>query len=269
MPELPDVEFYGRYLDETSLGREIDGVRVTDARILAGLPAAAFAARLRHRSFTGTRRHGKHLLVRLDDGGWLTLHFGLTGGLKAFTDVAEDPPFDRVRFDFRDGGHLAYINRRMLGRIGLADDADAFIRGEELGPDALDPAFDRRAFRAAVAGSRRDVKSSLMDQSLMAGVGNIYSDEILFQAGIDPAARISELDDAALDRVFASLKTVLEAAIATGAGSERFLDRLPAHFLLPHRNKGAACPRCGTAIATRTFAGRTGYFCPRCQARPR
>ena len=265
MPELPDVELYKRYLDEHTLRQTIERVAVNDARILGDLSAKAFVARLNGNRFEESRRHGKHLLVRLQKAGWLTLHFGMTGNLVHFRDEADDPPYDRVRFDFKGGGHLAYVNRRMLGRVGLADDANEFIQAEELGPDALDPAFDLKAFNHAIEGRRRDVKSVLMDQALMAGIGNIYADEILFQARLHPKTAVTSLGEPQRAELFAQIKAVLEAAIECGAGAEQFLDRLPEGYLLPHRDKGSKCPRCGAAIATLKTGGRTSYFCPRCQ----
>jgi formamidopyrimidine-DNA glycosylase len=266
MPELPDVELYKRYLDEHALRQTVERVAVNDARILDDLSAKAFATRLSGNRFESSRRHGKHLLVRLHKAGWLTLHFGMTGNLVCFENEADDPPYDRVRFDFRGGRHLAYVNRRMLGRVGLADDADAFIQAEDLGPDALDPAFDLAAFTRAIEGRRRDVKSVLMDQALMAGIGNIYADEILFQARLHPKTAVTSLSEPQRAELFAQIKAVLETAIACGAGAEQFLDRLPNDYLLPHRDKGGKCPRCGAAIATLKSGGRTSYFCPRCQA---
>jgi formamidopyrimidine-DNA glycosylase len=268
MPELPDVELYKRYLDEHALRQTIERVAVNDARILGDLPATAFVARLTGNRFEASRRHGKHLLVRLQKNGWLTLHFGMTGNLVYFRDAADDPPYDRVRFDFAGGRHLAYVNRRMLGRVGLADGADAFIRDEELGPDALDPAFDLEAFARAIEGRRRDVKSVLMDQALIAGIGNIYADEILFQARLHPHKLVPSLADRQRTELFRQIEQVLETAIDRGAGAEQFLERLPDDYLLPHRDKGGACPRCGSPIATLKAAGRTSYYCPRCQPAP-
>jgi formamidopyrimidine-DNA glycosylase len=265
MPELPDVELYKRYLDEHALRQRIEHVAVGDARILGELSARAFAATLRSNRFEGSRRHGKHLLVRLERAGWLTLHFGMTGSLAYFRKGEDDPPYDRVRFDFEGGAHLAYVNRRMLGRVGLTEDADAFIRAEGLGPDALDPAFDLAAFSAALSGRRRDVKSVLMDQGLIAGIGNIYADEILFQARLHPKTAMTSLDDRQRAALFKQVKAVLKTAIERGAGAEQFLERLPRHYLLPQRGKGGKCPRCGAAIATLKSGGRTSYFCPRCQ----
>src|ERR687895_1270792 len=127
MPELPDVELYRRCLDECALRRTIQQVVVNDARILRDLPPDAFVSRLTGNRFEESRRHGKHLLVRLMRDGWLTMHFGMTGKLDCFEDEADDPPYDRVRFDVAGGRHLAYVNPRMLGRVGLADHDDAFI----------------------------------------------------------------------------------------------------------------------------------------------
>jgi formamidopyrimidine-DNA glycosylase len=268
VPELPDVELYKRYLDKHALRQTIAQVAVNDARILGDLSARAFVARLKGNRFEDSRRHGKHLLVRLRRPGWLTLHFGMTGDLVHFRDAADDPPYDRVRFDFEGGAHLAYVNRRMLGRVGLTDDADAFIREEGLGPDALDPAFDRAAFAKALEGRRRDLKSVLMDQALIAGIGNIYADEILFQARLHPKIPASALSERQRTELFREIKAVLKTAIDCGAGAEQFLERLPEDYLLPHRDKDGKCPRCGTAIATLKSGGRTSYFCPRCQPAP-
>jgi formamidopyrimidine-DNA glycosylase len=265
MPELPDVELYKRYLDEHALRQRVEGVAVGDARILGDLSARAFVAALGGNRFDGSRRHGKHLLVRLERAGWLTLHFGMTGSLAYFRNGEDDPPYDRVRFDFEGGAHLAYVNRRMLGRVGLTEDANAFIRAEGLGPDALDPGFDLAAFTAALSGRRRDVKSVLMDQGLFAGIGNIYADEILFQARLHPKTPASALSERQRALLFEQIKEVLGTAIESGAGAEQFLERLPDDYLLPQRDKGGKCPRCGTAIATLKSGGRTSYFCPRCQ----
>jgi len=265
MPELPDVELYKHRLDETALHRTIAVVTVSDARILRDLPAAKFAEAVEGRRFEGSLRHGKHLLAKLDKGGWVTLHFGMTGDLVPCGEKSDEPPYTRVRFDFADGGALAYTNRRMLGHVGLTDDAETFLRGEGLGPDALDPAFDRAAFAQALGSGRRSLKSALMDQAAMAGVGNIFADEILFQARLHPETKVAQLTDKQTETLFRQTKAVLETAIACGAGSEQFQGQLPQGFIIPQRKKDGRCPRCGTAIGTLKAGGRTAYFCPNCQ----
>lgn len=265
MPELPDVERYRRMLEDGAMRRRIAKVAVSDKRILVAVTPQALGARLAGAEFVETRRRGKHLLVRLDRGGWLALHFGMSGAVVVVHRDAEPPAYSRVRFEFADGGQLAYVSRRMLGRVSLADDAEAFFREQELGPDALHPALDRRAFVTLLSGTRQGAKAALMNQRLIAGIGNIYADEILFQARLHPKARLDALDDSALARLYEATRGVLEEAIARGAGSEEFLDRLPSGYLLPYRTKGGKCPRCGTPLATLKLGGRTGWYCPRCQ----
>ena len=170
MPELPDVEIFKRRLAKRGLRRKITRVAVIDSRILGTVSAPALKRRLLGRQLVSTRRHGKHLLAKIAGDGWLTLHFGLTGGLQFFKAPASRPPFTRVCLDLARGEHLAYTNKRMIGRVDLAEDARGFIAHEKLGPDALDRRFSLAAFRKAVAGVRRDVKSVLMDQAILAGI---------------------------------------------------------------------------------------------------
>ena len=165
MPELPDVEGFKRVLAKNALRKTIDRVAVNDARILGKLPARTFISRLQDAKLVAARRHGKHLMAKIDRGGWLTLHFGMTGALQFVRNGDDEPPFTRVRLDFAGDGCLAYTNKRMIGRVGLVEDAADFIAAEELGPDALDRRFDLDAFKAAVLGIKRDVKSVLMDQT--------------------------------------------------------------------------------------------------------
>ena len=265
MPELPDVELFRRYLDQTCKGRVIRRVAINDPKMLSGIASDAFAARLEGARILESRRHGKHLLIRLAPAGWITMHFGLTGALRHLQSDEAEPPYSRVRFDFADGHHLAYVNLRRLGAVGLVEDADSFIAAERLAPDALDPQFDFAAFERALSDRKRDVKSVLMDQTAIAGIGNIYSDEILFQAGIHPKARTDRLGLDARRLLFRQLKHVLETAVERGSGAELSPDALPRSFLLPQRKKGGRCPRCGGEVRTAKFSGRTAYYCPHCQ----
>jgi formamidopyrimidine-DNA glycosylase len=189
----------------------------------------------------------------------------MTGALHFVRDPDQQPPFTRVRIDFANDGCLAYSNKRMIGRVGFAKDDADFIVDERLGPDALDPRFDLEAFKTAVLSLKRDVKSVLMDQEIVAGIGNIYSDEILFQARIDPAARADTLSPTELKRLFQEIRKVLKTAIDHGAGSEQFVDRMPKGALLPERRKGGRCPRCRSPLKVFKLGGRTAYCCSRCQ----
>ena len=265
MPELPDVEGFKGVLVKHALNKTIDRVVVSDARILGKLSTRNFTSRLEGARLVKARRHGKHLMANVESGGWLTLHFGMTGALQFVRKLDDEPPFTRVRLDFANDGCLAYTNKRMIGRVGLVEDATDFIAAEKLGPDALDRRFDLDSFRTAVLGIKRDVKSVLMDQEIIAGIGNIYSDEILFQARINPAERIDKLAPSQLERVFLEMRKVLKTAIACGVGSERFIERMPKGSLLPERKKGGLCPRCRSPLKVLKVGGRTAYCCPRCQ----
>jgi formamidopyrimidine-DNA glycosylase len=265
MPELPDVENYKRYLDRTALQKTIKQVDVLSAQVVKKISARKFARALAGRKLTRSRRHGKHLFVRLDDGHWLALHFGMTGNLAYFKRNEDDPKFDRVRFDLTNGYHLAFVNQRKLGEVRMIDDPDDFIAGTGLGPDALDKRIDLKAFRQIVADGRGAIKSNLMDQSRLAGIGNVFSDEILFQARINPETPVAKLDDKEIARLYRTLRRVLKVAIDKGAGAEEFTERLPKSFLLRQREAGAKCPRCGGTVRTLKVSGRTAYYCPRCQ----
>ena len=268
MPELPDVETMRRYLQATSLHQRIAEVELHGAGVLLEEEAQELKEELVGRSFASTQRHGKHMFVALaeetgETGDHLVLHFGMTGGLKYFKDIEEEPEYDRLLFYFDNGYHLAYQSMRKLGEVDVIDDVEAFIAEKELGPDALDPDFDLAAFKEVVTGRRAMAKSLLMDQQTIAGIGNVYSDEILFQAGIHPRARISQLDPEALPGLFHIMKDVLQAAIEVQAQPER----LPDSFIIPHRHEGGKCPCCGADLERVKVSSRSAYYCPNRQQR--
>jgi formamidopyrimidine-DNA glycosylase len=263
MPELPDVEIFKRYLDATSLHQRIEKVTAGPARILDGITAKALAERLTGQSLTGTRRHGKHLFAALSGGGALGLHFGMTG-YPAYGRGNEVPDHTRLRLDFPGGYHLAYVNQRLLGRVRLIDDVKAFIEDEGLGPDALAVDADRLA--KMLEGRRGQIKGALMDQGFIAGLGNVYVDEMLFQAGLHPKTPVGRMDREAIGHLHRALRHVLTTAIDRGAGTPGFEEHLPDSWLLPRREEGRGCPRCDGRIEKITVGGRAGYYCPACQS---
>jgi len=259
MPELPDVEVFKRYVNSTSLHQKIESVEVRNTKILGGVSAGKLQSTLKGRMFESTRRYGKNLFVELDDGGWLLMHFGMTGRLKYFKDMDQDPPHDRFLISFENQYHLAFDCQRMLGKVDLIEDLEKFIGEKKLGPDLLE--LDSVSFRERFGGRKGAVKSALMNQQVVAGVGNIYSDEILFQARVHPGTEVGRLDDAALEKLFRETRRVLKAAIERGADPQK----LPNSFLLSHRREGEKCPRGNGEIRKIKAAGRTAYYCPACQ----
>jgi len=264
MPELPEVEIFEK-VAEACRGRIIHHVSVTDPDILEGILAKDLEHRLKGQGVRSTQRHGKYLFIELSSAGTLAMHFGMNGSLKLVPEGEPDPSYTRLQLYFEKDGRLAYINPRRLGRVSLAKNAEAFISETKLGPDVLDTTFDAHSFEAILASSKRDIKSVLMDQALMAGIGNIYSDEILFQARVFPGTAANELKGKKAAQLFHTMRKTLETAVKSGAGSEQGIERLPKGFLLPQRHRGGICPRCGAPLETVKHGGRTSYYCRHCQ----
>lgn len=261
MPELPDVEILKKYFDQHCLGLKISAVQVLEKRILRDASAGKIKSLLEGRSFVRSGRHGKHLFVEIGNGGpsYIGIHFGMDGDL-AFLKKEEPPPdYTRILFQF-DGKYLAYTSRRMLGGIRVIRSPEDFIQQRQLGPDALSPAFSPEYFLKAIAGKKTSIKAALMDQQVVAGIGNVYSDEILYQAGILPDTRCDLLNEKQSRDLYNKILGVLRTAVRHDADARRF----PPRFLLKHRHRNGDCP-CGGKVATSKVAGRTSYFCPICQ----
>ncbi|MFW6159247.1 MAG: Fpg/Nei family DNA glycosylase [Planctomycetota bacterium] len=261
MPELPDVAGFRNYLNATALHQRIGRTSIRDRRLTRGASPQTIARRLKGRALEETDRHGKFLFARVGDAGWLVLHFGMTGQLAYYHDAADEPEHARMVLAFENGRRLAYVNQRRLGRIDFADDPAEFAEAEGLGPDALDPDLGRAEFVERLSGRRGMVKPALMNQKIIAGIGNVYSDEILFQAGRHPTTPVDDLSDDDLAELFRITRRVLRVA------SDRLadVDRFPRGYLLRRRGEGEACPACGGALRKLTVSGRSAIFCPTCQ----
>ena len=261
MPELPEVETFKRYLDSTSLHQRITGVEVRDAYVLKRVSARQLARRLKGRHFENSHRHGKHLFVRSGDELWLRLHFGMTGWLQYFKCDEETPNTARVLFRFANNRRLAFDDQRKFGEVELIKNVEEFLQTRGIGPDALEITLSE--FKVILGKHRGAVKAILLNQQLIAGVGNLYADEILFRARMHPATEAARLSDKDLNRLFRAMRDVLEKAIVLKTD----FNRLPKSWLLTDRGKGGRCPRCGRALKSAAIGGRTSWFCLHCQKR--
>jgi formamidopyrimidine-DNA glycosylase len=259
MPELPDVEIFKKYLDATALNQKIARVTVKNARITRHTSPQAIARKLKRRKLQSSRRHGKFLFGQLDKNGAAIFHFGMTGFLRYFSDKAQEPEHTRVRFDFSNGASMAYVCPRMFGEVDYTRDVDRYIAQRGLGPDALTVTW--KQFKERLAGIKSSIKSALMDQTLLAGIGNVYSDEILFQARVHPKRRVDGLSEGTLHRIYNKMKSVLNSTIRYQADPRQ----VPKSWLLPHRGTKADCPRCGKPVQRVTINQRSAYVCPNCQ----
>src|SRR6266550_2749135 len=238
MPELPEVELYCRYFAEHALHQRVAAVRILDERIL-GVRSAALKRALIGREFTRVRRHGKHLFA--DAGAsWLHLHFGMSGDLEYYRD--DEPRFARVIFDFDNGAHLAFVDMRLFGVVDLTPSPEAYIGEHRLGPDPLEMTLAQ--FRARLAKRRGAIKALLLSQNVIAGIGNLYADETLFQTGIHPRRAVDRLTDAEVRGIYNAMRRIVREVIRVRAKDGDW----PRRYLTMHREEGERCPKCGGTI---------------------
>jgi formamidopyrimidine-DNA glycosylase len=234
-------------------------VELSAPEMVKGTSPAAFRRRLEGHLINRTARHGKHLLVEIEGSGWLDLHFGMSGFPEFVPGSSPLPRYTRMALDL-DRGRLAYVVPRRLGRLALVDNPEELIAERNLGPDLLDPKLDFAHF-VQLSRGRGSVKCWLMDQSLMAGIGNVYSDEVLYQSRIHPKRAVKDLSRKELRHLYTTLHRVVKTAIEHDADPKR----LPSTWLLTHRRAGRHCPACDGKIARLPLCGRSSYFCPACQ----
>jgi len=260
MPELPDVEGFRRYFARHARGSLVEAVEAPDRVLVRNRTPQALGRAIGDQRFEAPARHGKWLIAPIG-GQEVLMHFGMTGFLRWSSDRDGRHPHDRVIF-VCDGGELRYNNMRRFGGVWLARDPEE--RDEvtgPLGPDAQDLARDD--FDALLDGRRGGIKAALMDQRLIAGVGNLLSDGGLWRARIPPAREVSRLGA----RRRHGLHEELEATIAESNRHGR-IPPLESWLTGARDDRAGACPRCGTRLRRSRIAGRTSCWCPRCQRQP-
>jgi formamidopyrimidine-DNA glycosylase len=258
LPELPDVEGFRRYLARHAQGRRIVSVDVPDPQLVRNRSARTLGHALKGLYFSAPQRHGKWLIAPVG-ALELLLHFGMTGLLTWSHDQASRHRHDRVIFVCEDG-ELRYNNMRRFGGAWLArnERERAAVTGP-LGPDAA--GLGREAFEELLSTRRGGVKAALMDQRLVAGIGNLLSDEITWRARIDPRTAIAALGEEQIARLHQALRGAVSESTRYGRvpHGRRWLTRV-------RDDRDPKCPRCGTRLHKGTVAGRTACWCPRCQS---
>lgn len=259
MPELPDVEVKRKYIESTSMGKAIASVKAPSSRVLKNVTPTSLNSKLKGQELVGTKRRAKFILIQTSGGGTLLMHFGMTGDVSFRAEGEDAPKYCKARFVFSDGSSLFYTDPRMFGRIALYSTQDDSripdIAG--LGPEPLDRSFTFKKFDSILRSHNTTVHQVLMDQSLIAGIGNIFSDEIAYQASVLSYRKTSDLTDGERRILYDKMKWTLRKAIDLDAD----LDRRADLFLIPHRGKGGTCPH-GHPLESRTIGGRTSWFCP-------
>ncbi|NYB52598.1 MAG: Fpg/Nei family DNA glycosylase [Methanobacteriaceae archaeon] len=254
MPELPSVEIFKKYFNGTCLHKTIKDVEVFSPEILVDISSEDMLRSLKGHKFTGSHRYGKYLFAKLDQNLFLIIHFGMTGYLY-YGDTEESSAHPRMNIYFKNGTLLTFDDARKFGKLGLTTDPGEFIKMKKLGPDALNVSLDR--FQEIFNGRKGMIKPLLMNQQVIAGIGNLYADEILYQSAIHPLTHANRLDESEWEILYLKTKQVLKKAIEYQDKTQS----LPESYLLPHRHPGGQCPE-GGDLEIIKVGGRTTFLCP-------
>ena len=272
MPELPEAETIARGLNAILPGRVVRRVEVVREDVVQG-PVRPFARAMAGREFRGVGRRGKNVVFTFVDSTRLVVNLGMSGRFMTGADPGTHPPSTHpaVVFHLEDGGRMIYDDVRRFGRLTTVPATEWTRWSRRLGPEPLARSFTAKRFRRILARSRSPVRSLLLDQKRVAGVGNIYAVEALWFARIHPRTPANAIGAAAAAKLHRALRRVLRSAIRAGGttlrnyrdanGDEGRFGRA----LHAYGRDGDPCTRCGTPIERIVFGGRSAFCCPRCQ----
>lgn len=279
--ELPEVEVVRRDLEKEIVGKRVKGVEVRPHRnamrvIRRHARRKEFADRLAGKKFTKVDRKGKYVLIHLDDGDVLVVHFGMSGQFLRGTKRQGLPPHTHVVVEFQQGGDLRFIDPRTFGEmfVTAGDELGKVRELDHIAIDPLEDTFTWQEFSAELGRRASKLKTLLMDQKFVSGLGNIYSDEVLFAAGLRHDRMSDSLSSQEVRRLYRAMREVVQDAIryrGTTLDDEAYVDLFgkPGEFqteLKVYGRKGQACRRCRTPIDVVKISGRNSYFCPQCQS---
>jgi formamidopyrimidine-DNA glycosylase len=279
--ELPEVEVMRRDLEKDVVGRRVAEVDVRPSRnamrvIRRHAKRKEFADRLVGRKFTRSERRGKYVLLSMDNGDVLVTHFGMSGQFIRANKRVAVAPHTHVIITFQQGGDLRFVDPRTFGELFVAspDEIGKVKELQHIAIDPLDHVFTWQAFGGALAQRASKMKQLLMDQRFVSGLGNIYSDEVLFAAGIRHDRMSDTLSSQEVRRLYRAMQEVLQEAIrfrGTTLDDEAYVDLFgkPGEFqgeLKVYGREGQPCRRCRTPIQAVRIAGRNAYLCPQCQS---
>jgi formamidopyrimidine-DNA glycosylase len=273
MPELPEVESVRRQLEPVLVGRRFERVRVDDPRLVRPYEPVEVAAELEGERVTAVERRGKYLVVRFESNRVLLIHLRMTGSLlHASSGTLPDDPHRRAVVRLEDGSDVAYRDVRRFGTWLLLEpgESEPYLAAR-VGDEPLDALFTAARLGERLAGRRTSLKAALLDQRTLAGMGNIYVDEALWRARLNPLRPAAGLDRNELRRLHRGIRAALEHGLARQGSTLR-------DYRLPDGSGGSMqdefrvygrreepCDRCGTPISRTRVAGRTTWFCPTCQ----
>ncbi|MEK6476465.1 DNA-formamidopyrimidine glycosylase family protein [Catalinimonas sp. 4WD22] len=254
MPELPEVAMCQKYFHHTALHKKVIDVEVEDERVIL-LSVEKLQEALRGNTFESTDRKGKHLFIKLSSDQYLNMHFGMTGRLKYFKDKEDTPRFTKVLFSLDDGFYLAFVCPRILGRVGITEEIEAYSKKKKLGEDALK--ISQESFMKKIVGKKGLIKPLLMNQRTVAGLGNWIVDDMLYQSAIHPETPANQLSEEEIKLLYEKMQYIIKTAIEMEARYDDF----PGHFLITHREEGAKSNLYKGKIERLVVGGRGTYIC--------
>lgn len=277
MPELPEVEHVVRALRRAVLGRQIVATEISLLKLISPASPSIFNRTLKGSRISGLGRRGKFILIELDSGKVLVVHLRMTGQFLVLTPDDALPPHTHAVFYLDDERRLVFRDQRQFGVMKLVVGSRlSQTKGiTELAPEPFSDAFSVAYLKETLARSRRTLKTILLDQTKVLGLGNIYAAEALFRAGINPFKTASELSSRRVGRLHQAIRDVLRAAVS-GSSTSRINLENPNGFSYGeafgkewqvYEREGQACSKCGARIRRLTHGGRSTYWCPRCQRR--
>jgi formamidopyrimidine-DNA glycosylase len=271
MPELPEVETVRRGVHQVAVGRTIGTAQATGQRTVRRTSAALVEQGLTGRTIVGTGRHGKWFWLDLDDDARVLIHLRMSGQLLWLPAAGDRPKHTHVALPFSDGGELLFVDPRTFGEVVVVPPYQDHMALINQGPDAM--VVTAAEMVGLLKGRHRQLKAMLLDQKVIAGIGNIYADEICHRAGIRPLKRADTLTKPAVTRLHDAMQSVLGAAIEARGSSladEQYVDLFGAagsyqHNHRVHARGGKPCLTCGTQILRVAWSGRSTYLCKTCQ----
>jgi len=254
MPELPEVNTVQKIFDARSTGLRIEDVEVHDDHIIRNMTGDEFTAALTGQTVTGSYRRGKYLFASFNSGHYVQLHLGMTGDLIYYEDEVEVPKHEQFNWKFNNGMHIGFKDPRKFGRIVYVENLTKYLDELGLGPDALD--ISEEQFLSATKNRNTTVKSFLLNQKILAGVGNLYADEICYQTRIHPASVVSAVPVRKWKEVFTRLKSILNWA----CDNDAYYGIYPDNWFWKWRSEGTSNPLGKGTVTSARIAGRTTYF---------
>ena len=273
MPELPEVETIRRSLEHTIKGKTLVGLEVFLEKILKGMDPREFDEKLKGKKITGISRRGKYLIIQLSGGLVMVVHLRMTGQLLYCSPEQERAKHTHVIFHLSNKYQLRFVDQRQFGKVQLlpARDLDSLSSLRNLGVEPLSDEFSREFLKKGLRNKRVKIKPLLLEQEFIAGIGNIYADEALFRARVNPERVSATLNPREASRIYQAIREVLLEGIENkGTSIKDYIDGdgnkgSNQNNLRVYGRTGQSCIKCGTEIQRVVIRGRSAHFCPKCQ----